>query len=531
MAAHSVLSSRRTFAAIAAVSAASLFLPCRRLMGAPIGPTTGVRSDRITRDLLSCDIAALTRFYREGRYSVSDVVRWHLDRIRRLEPTFNAFVEVYRKEALAAARAMDALPPDRRLRGALWGVPVVVKGNTSIAGKVVSNGWIGYTEQPTRLVARANAVVVDRLVAAGAIILGQTNLPDMAASDTTRGSAAGRTGNARNPRFSPGGSSGGTAVAVALRMAVTGEGTDTGNSIRNPASANGVVGLVPTRGLVSAAGVHPSNWLLDRVGPITRNVSDAAIMLDVMAGSSPATAYASYAGLGALAGMRIGIPRFVLAGTPAHSPNAGYRHLAPAPAALALFRAALERMRQRGATIVEADGLFPETFLDLVDEVHVERYALFGVNRFLADYAPPGLQDSFAIARRARRPYPYSLIGGSGSRYNYANDVQRADHIDRPLDKLLRTYRSTLAEYRLDAIVMPALQVPPNSESKPLPKGYPSDGPYSLTGWTNVVGAPSIVVPAGQYGNRLPFGIEFSGDLGTERGLLAMARDFERDDD
>ena len=511
--------------------AASLVLPCQSLGGAPVASLAVVRPNQINDDLASCDIATLTRFYREGRYSVVDVVRWHLDRIRRLEPTFNAFVEVYPAEALAAARAMDALPPDRKPRGALWGVPIVIKGNTSIAGKVNSDGWIGYAERPTRLVARSNAVVVDRLVAAGAIILGQTNLPDMAASDTTRSSVAGRTGNARDARFSPGGSSGGTAVAVALSMAVAGEGTDTGNSIRNPASANGVVGLVPTRGLVSAAGVHPSNWLLDRVGPITRNVADTAIMLDVMAGKHDGAAYSAYPVQSALAGKRIGIPRFVIAGAPRHYANPAYRHLAPAPDTLALFQAAVERLRRRGATIVEAEGLFPETFLDLVENVHVERYALFGVNRFLAEYAPPQLKDSFAIARRTRRPYPYDLIGGPGSRYNYSNDILRAGHIDRPLAILVDAYRSMLAAYRLDAIVMPALQVPPNLEFRPLPKDYPSDGPYSMTGWTNVVGAPSIVVPARRYAEKLPFGIEFSGDLGSERQLIALAQDFERDED
>ena len=112
-------------------------------------------------------------------------------------------------------------------------------------------------------------------------------MPDLANSDTNRSSSFGRTGNAYDVRFSPGGSSGGVVTAVAANMAVLGNGTDTGNSIRMPAATSALVGVFPTRGLVSIAGIAPLDWLLDNTGPIARTATDAAIALAVMAGEDP----------------------------------------------------------------------------------------------------------------------------------------------------------------------------------------------------------------------------------------------------
>src|SRR6185295_6172146 len=137
------------------------------------------------------------------------------------------------------------------------------------------------------LVAPRDATIVAKFKAAGAIIVGLANMPDLAASDTNISSSFGRTGNAYNFRVSPGGSSGGVVTAVAANMAVLGNGTDTGNSIRMPAATSALVGMFPTRGLVSIAGIAPLDWLLDNTGPIARTAADAAIALAVMAGEDP----------------------------------------------------------------------------------------------------------------------------------------------------------------------------------------------------------------------------------------------------
>ena len=187
--------------------------------------------------------------------------------------------------ATAARRTRKRRPAAASfVRGPMWGVPIVIKANTSIKGLITTDGWKGYMIPGHELVAPKDATIVAKLRAAGAVILGQTNMPDFAASDTNRSTAYGRTGNAYDVRFSPGGSSGGTVTAVTANFAVLGNGTDTGNSIRMPSATSAVVGVFPTRGLVSIAGIAPLDWLLDNTGPIARNVTDAAIALDVDGG-------------------------------------------------------------------------------------------------------------------------------------------------------------------------------------------------------------------------------------------------------
>ena len=239
----------------------------------------------IEDDLLEVTVPELHAFYDARTYTVTQVVQWHLARIHKYDGIYRAVEHVMDADALAlAARQDEELKGGNAQRGPLWGIPIVIKANTSIAGKVTTDGWSGFTIPGHELVAPRDATVVAKLRAAGAIILGHTNMPDFANSDTNRSSSFGRTGNAYDVRFSPGGSSGGTVTAVTANMAVLGTGTDTGNSIRMPAATSALIGVYPTRGLVSTAGIAPLDWLLDNTGPIARNVTDAAIALSVMAG-------------------------------------------------------------------------------------------------------------------------------------------------------------------------------------------------------------------------------------------------------
>ncbi len=234
----------------------------------------------IEEDLLEVTIPRLHELYEARTFTVTEVVQWHLARIHKYDGIYRAVEHVMDADALALAASQDAeLKSGNAQRGPLWGVPIVIKANTSIAGKVTTDGWSGFTMPGHELVAPRDATVVAKLKAAGAIIIGHTNMPDFANSDTNRSSSFGRTGNAYDVRFSPGGSSGGTVTAVNANMAVLGTGTDTGNSIRMPAATSALIGVYPTRGLVSTAGIAPLDWLLDNTGPIARNVTDAAIAL------------------------------------------------------------------------------------------------------------------------------------------------------------------------------------------------------------------------------------------------------------
>jgi len=280
------------------------------------------------RDLMDVTVDRLQALYREHRYTVVQVVQWHLDRIARYNGIYRAVQTVTAKAVLAEACREDAEVRQPGFHpGPLWGVPIVIKANTSIAGLITTDGWIGYMLTGHELVAPRDASIVAKLRKASAILVGVTNMPDFAASDTTRSTAFGRTGNAYDVRFSPGGSSGGTVTSVTSNFAVLGNGTDTGNSIRMPVATSNLVGIFPTRGLVSIAGIAPLDWQLDNTGPIARTVADAAIALTVRAGEDPldrATIgsqskaqtgpYTRYLKVGALKGKRFAVPAFILDG-------------------------------------------------------------------------------------------------------------------------------------------------------------------------------------------------------------------------
>src|SRR5262245_14961219 len=282
----------------------------------------------VDRDLLDVTVSQLHRLYADKAYTVTEVVQWHLDRIDRYNGVYGAIETVLGREALEQAAREDAeAAKGGRNRGPLWGVPIVIKANASIKGQVTTAGWEGFTRAGLELVAPQDATIVAKFKAAGAIIVGHTNMPDLANSDTNRSSSFGRTGNAYDVRFSPGGSSGGIVTAIAANMAVLGNGTDTGNSIRMPAATSALVGVFPTRGLVSIAGIAPLDWLLDNTGPIARTATDAAIALAVMSGEDsldPRTTggpgdaqrapYEPYLKADALKGKRFGVPAFVLTG-------------------------------------------------------------------------------------------------------------------------------------------------------------------------------------------------------------------------
>src|SRR5271155_5008540 len=305
-------------------------LPWYLLLVLIAAPSFAASPDSMNHDLLEVTVPQLEQMYRDHKYTVTQVVQWHLARIAKYNGIYRAVQNLDLQAALATAAREDAEAAaggSTFVRGPLWGVPIVTKANTSIKGLVTTDGWEGYKIPGHELIAPKDATIITKLRAAGAIILGQTNMPDFAASDTNRSTAFGRTGNAYDVRFSPGGSSGGTVTAITANLVVLGNGTDTGNSIRMPAATSSVVGVFPTRGLVSIAGIAPLDWLLDNTGPIARDVMDAAIALDVMAGEDPKDPrtmgseakaqpgpYTSYLKRDALKGKRFAVPAFILEG-------------------------------------------------------------------------------------------------------------------------------------------------------------------------------------------------------------------------
>ena len=516
----------------------------------------------IDRDLSEVTIAQLQRYYAEHRYSVTQVVRWHLGRVQRYNGVYHALEQVFEAEALAAAAEADALPKAAP-RGALFGVPIVIKANTSIAGKVTTDGWEGYTLPGHELVAPRDATVVARLRAAGAILIGHSNMPDFANSDTNRSSSFGRTGNAYDVRFSPGGSSGGTVTAVSGNLALLGTGTDTGNSIRMPAATSAVVGVFPTRGLVSIAGIAPLDWLLDNTGPIARTVTDAAIALSAMAGEDPldpVTAgsasraqpgpYTRYLDPQALKGKRFGVPAFILHGTgvPFHGIPAAVSEAAALkqsvgaaipldPRTLAAFRRAVAELEAAGATVVFDETLLGDDFARAASRIATYAYVRDGTDRFLREFGPPEYHSAAEYERAVGTPIGACVIGTEPSsaeiggvtvrQRRLADDPEAETNYHAPRRRVLAAYAEALERFRLDGFVYPAIQMPPPDETLPQ-DGKVSEGPHSATGWVNMLGIPAVVVVGGYYPGGLPFGLEFSGRPWRDGDLLSYAYAWEQ---
>ena len=526
----------------------------------PAVPAAVIAADR---DLLDVTVPALQQLYTDKRYTVTQVVQWHLDRIDRYNGVYGAIETVLRESALAEAARLDAAAAqgDRTARGPLWGVPIVIKANTSVQGQITTAGWEGFTLAGHELIAPQDATIVARLRAAGAIIVGLANMPDLANSDTNRSSSFGRTGNAYDVRFSPGGSSGGVVTAVAANMAVLGNGTDTGNSIRMPAATSALVGVYPTRGLVSIAGIAPLDWLLDNTGPIARTVTDAAIALAVMAGKDsldPATLLApdsvgvTTEGIteATLKGKRFGVPAFIMAGSgiPFHGIPAGVPERAAdsiraaANMALrddtrALFMKAIDALRVAGAEVVISDSILPPSFAKMASRVSTYAYMRDGTDRFLATFGPAAYRSAAQYEQVVGAPLFVSSIGGEdhframpGARLEQRvldTDPDAERNYRAPRRVMLAEYVATLDHFKLDGFVYPAIQMAPPDESMPQ-DGRLSEGPHSATSWVNMIGVPAVVVSAGRYANGLPFGLELAARPWSDRALMGIAYAWEQ---
>jgi amidase len=520
--------------------------------------------EAMDHDLLEVTIPRLEKLYSNHKYTVTEVVRWYLARIEKYNGIYRAVQNLDVTGALATAAREDAeakVGGSAFVRGPLWGVPIVTKANTSIKGLVTTDGWKGYIIPSHELVASKDATIITKLRAAGAIILGQTNMPDFAASDTNRSSAYGRTGNAYDVRFSPGGSSGGTVTAVTSNFALLGNGTDTGNSIRMPAATSSVVGIFPTRGLVSIAGIAPLDWLLDNTGPIARDVTDAAIALDVMAGEDsldPATAgsqgeaqrgpYTQYLKPGALKGKRFAVPAFILDGdSPAFQgvcPNATAAQFAKAkeesitplkPETRAAFLKAVEELSAAGATVLIDPQILPDSVADAASHICTLPYIREGTDKFLARFGPAQYHSSLEYEHAVGKPLPGVIIGGEHTGMFGAVDIQQTTFetdpqaeitLLRPRREMLAIYEAELDRLHLDGFVYPAIQMPPVDETMPQ-DGRLSEGPHSATGWVNMLGVPAISFPAGFYDSGLPFGIEISTRKWHDGDMIGWAYDYE----
>src|SRR6266511_2592419 len=403
-------------------------------------------------------IAELHKLYASGEASPSEVCRAALDRIERDNGQLNAYITINRESALRQAAAMDADIQEVIRRKPLAGVPVAVKDNMLIAGvrttcgsRILGNYVPPYT-----------ATAVKKLEEAGAIIIGKTNLDEFAMGSSTENSAFGAVRHPLDQEFVPGGSSGGSAVAVAAGHTPIALGSDTGGSIRQPASFCGVIGLKPTYGRVSRYGLVAFASSLDQIGPFANNVNDAARALQVISGhdrhdsTSANVAVPDYLSAldGDIKGLRVGAPPECF--------GAGLD-----PEVKENVEAAIRKLARRGAEIVE------------VSLPHM-KYVI------AVYYIIATAEASSNLARY------------DGVRYGFrAEAFKKCDVIATPTAP---TPAFKIGEKSNDPLAM-----------------YLSDI-YTVT--VNLAGAPAISVPCGQSSAGLPIGLQWIGNQFDEARLL-----------
>ena len=470
----------------------------------------------------AADARALRDQVARGDRSAAEVCREHLDRIEAVNPRLNAF------NTIAAARALErAADLDRRRAageplGPLAGVPVALKDNLCTRGlRTTASSRILHGFVPPY-----DATAVDRLEAAGAIVVGKTNCDEFAMGSSNENSAYGAVLNPWAPDRAPGGSSGGSAAAVAARLVPLALGSDTGGSVRQPAALCGVVGLKPTYGRVSRYGLIALASSLDQIGPFARSVADAALALAVLAGPDPADSTAApqpvpdYAAAltGDVRGVRVGVPRAVLDGV-----DAGVRKA---------FDDALDVLRDAGAALVDVDlpharYAVPVYYLVMTAEASSN----------LARY--DGVRFGHRAGGTATLPEMYSRTRDEGfgaevkRRIMLGTYVLSAGYYDAYYLKAQQVRTLLRQDYerafeRADVIAMPTSPTPAfrlgEKTSDPL-QMYLAD---VFTVSANLTGSPAVSVPCGFTADRLPAGLQLTGRMFDEATILRVADAYER---
>ena len=458
-------------------------------------------------DLVFLPVAAQATLLRTRQVSPVELTEAYLARITALDPTVNAFITVTADRARTEARAAEQAIMRGDYRGPLHGIPYAPKDILATRGVRTTNG----SKVTANLVPDSESTITERLNAAGAVLLGKLNLLEFAMGS---GVVSGF-GPSRNPwdlARTPSGSSSGSGAALAAHMVPLSIGTDTGGSIRGPASFCGVVGLKQTYGRVSRYGVTTLAWTLDHAGPMTRTVADAALMLEVIAGADPrdptctADPVPSYTGqlTRELRGVRVGVPR---------------RHFAEEAHADVerAYRAALATLRDLGATLVD------------VDVPHAPYATAAGWVVAMAEAA------QFHERRLAETPELFDPIVRErldAARFYPATDYIKAMRIRTLLmDEMAAVFRAC------DVMVVPAntslpglIDTPEVAATDVKPGSTPTPFRGGNTFLGNMTGLPALVLPCGFSTGppRLPIGLQVYGRAFDEALVLRVGHAYEQ---
>jgi aspartyl-tRNA(Asn)/glutamyl-tRNA(Gln) amidotransferase subunit A len=498
--------SRRSFVTSALAAAAGTLLP--RLEPAEASTPLASRLSPADSGLLFRPLAEASQFVHSKKVSPVELTQACLARIEQLNPALNAFITITADSALAEARQAEAEIQRGNWRGPLHGIPIALKDLVDTAGvRTTAASGLFKDRVPTQ-----DAEIVRRLRAAGAVFLGKLNMHEFAYGGSSVISFFGPVRNPWQPAYCVGGSSAGSAAAVAAGLCYGAIGSDTGGSVRQPAGYGGIVGLKPTYGRVSTRGAIPLSWYLDHLGPMTRTVEDAALMLQAIAGYDPLEPtspdlpvpdFSAKLSTGA-ATLRLGVPR-------------AYFYDGLHPETQAAMESALTVLKkltagQRDVAPLSTDA----SYASLMDPTRVvliaEAYAYH--QDFVAKtpdlYQPETLKRIRAGADVAAPAYVLSRRQLDSARRSVP---QAFDAVDLLITPTSPVPPFPIADLLADLDTLRTKEILMLRNTRPF----------------NALGLPTISVPCGFTSAGLPIGMQVTGPPGSEATVVCLAHAYERE--
>jgi aspartyl-tRNA(Asn)/glutamyl-tRNA(Gln) amidotransferase subunit A len=453
-------------------------------------------------DLTFLSISELSELIRSRKISPVEVTRATLDRIDKLNPELNAYITVTRDQAMKSAQEAESEIQQKKWRGPLHGVPIALKDLFDTAGVKTTAGSAVFKDR----VPEQDAEVVRKLKASGAVLVGKTNMHEFAFGGSSLVTAYGGVHNPWDPGRIAGGSSGGSAAAVAAGLCYGALGSDTAGSIRQPAAYCGLAGFKPTYGLVSTRGVIPLSWSLDHVGPLARTVADAAFLLQAIAGYDPEE----------ITSVRMDVPNYSAA-----------------------LRSRPASVRLGVAKDFFFEGLEPEIQTATDRALGVLEKLTAGVTEVMI---PARNQEELRATVRLAEAYAYhaEFMAKTPELYQRETLARLRPGVDvgtiayiRGRQQLDRTRRTTVEVFRkVDLIITPTCPISPppitdfgsdrNGSADFLNRNIRNTSPFDVYGW------PTISIPSGFTASGLPIGLQISGPPGGDAVVLQLAHAYEQ---